>query len=301
MSAEVNIFNIQHYCVHDGPGTRTTVFMKGCNMRCGWCSNPESQSGTVDLLYDNKLCLHCGACVKACPLPVVQDDGAGLLTHDKQVCSDCLSCVRACKTKALSAAGETRNVSEIMKEINRDAIFYRRTGGGATLSGGEPLLQPEAAAELLQRCRSLNISTCIETCMNVPWANVELLLPLADHFFCDIKMIDDERHRRYTGNSNDLILDNISRLIKLGADLTVRYPLIPTVNDSDSDIIALAGWLRAQGKDVKTELMPYHRLGIGKYQMLGRSYAFGDLRAPGKQEVQKAAELLRSLAVNCIN
>lgn len=274
--------------------------MKGCNMRCQWCANPESQNRTVDLLYDPKLCRHCGACVSACTHSALEIGEAGL-THDKQVCVHCLSCVSVCKTQALTAAGEKKSVSEIMKEINRDAIFYRRTGGGVTLSGGEPLLQAEAAAELLQQCRRLNISTCIESCMNVPWENVELLLPLLDYFFCDIKMIDDERHRMYTGSGNSLILDNIARLIRQGSNITVRYPLIPTVNDSDSDIVALGKWLLAQGKDVKTELMPYHRLGVGKYAMLGRPYAFGDLRAPDKSEVQKSAQLLRSLGVDCIN
>ena len=274
--------------------------MKGCNMRCQWCSNPESQNTTVDLLYDPKLCRRCGACVRACPRSAIQMGEAGLI-HEIQACSFCLSCAYACPTRAMSAAGEMKSVSEIMKEINRDAIFYRRTSGGVTLSGGEPLLQAEAAAELLRQCRSLNISTCIESCMNVPWTKVALLLPLVDYFFCDVKIIDDERHRMYTGSGNGLILDNISRLIKQGSNITVRYPLIPTVNDSNSDITALGKWLLDQGKDVKTELMPYHRLGVGKYAMLGRPYAFEDLRAPDKSEVQKSAQLLRSLGVNCIN
>ncbi len=300
MAAELNIFNIQHYCVHDGPGTRTTVFMKGCNMRCAWCSNPESQNSKVDLLYDQKLCRHCSTCVMACPLSALKKDETGLI-HDKEACSACMSCVRACPTKALSAAGEIKSVPEVMKEIKRDAIFYRRTGGGVTLSGGEPLLQPEAAAELLRQCRSLNISTCVESCMNVPWNSVELLLPLIDHFFCDIKMMDNERHLEHTGNGNELILDNISRLIKYGTDVTVRYPVIPGVNDSDSDIEALGRWLLRQGTAMKTELMPYHRLGAGKYAMLGRTYVFDDLRAPEKSEIRRLADMLRSLDVNCIN
>ena len=300
MTTQISIFNIQHFSLHDGPGTRTTIFFKGCPLSCHWCSNPESQSQAVELLYDQKLCQGCGACVAVCPAQALSL-GEGGVERRRELCRSCLTCAAACPSRALHTTGQLLSVEQLLAEAERDAVFYRRSGGGVTLSGGEPLLQAAGAAQLLQACRSHNISTCIETSCFAPWASLELVWPYLDHWFCDIKLTDSEKHRRFTGQGNELILANIKELLRRKTSMTLRYPLIPGLNDSAAELTALASWLLEQDPGQPLELLAYHRFGTAKYAMLGRGYTLEELRPQDQEELRAKDGFLRRLGVNCIN
>ncbi len=297
--SEVTLFNIQHFSVHDGPGIRTVVFFKGCPLRCPWCSNPESQSPRPELQYEARLCQRCGKCLQACPNGALSFGESGLVVRDASRCEGCFKCAAACRPRALKAAGWISSVGDAVKEVNRDAVFYRRQGGGVTLSGGEPLAQPEAALELLRACRSLNIRTALETCLAVPEETVEAAIPLVDFFYCDFKLADEERHRRLTGAGNELIKRNIKRIAESGKTLVVRYPLIPGINDSEEDLRAFGSWLSESCPGTPAEILAYHRFGLSKYDMLWRPYSLPDVKEPDAEALGRAAETVRSCGVSC--
>lgn len=296
----VRIFNVQHFSLHDGPGMRTTIFFKGCSLRCQWCANPESQLDASELLYDGKLCLQCGDCLRACPHAALTMTASGV-KRDHQACVGCFACAEACRPGAMHTTGSIVTVDELVRQVTADAVFYRRGGGGVTLSGGEPLLQAEAARELLTACRARNISTAVETCCQAPWQAFELVLPYVNYWYCDIKQMDTEQHRRYTGMGNELILDNIRRLAERGVEMTIRYPYIPGINDSSADLAALALWMKGYAPGVKLELMPYHRYGTSKYVMLDRPYGLDHILPPSTETITEVAAMLRAQGINCMN
>lgn len=266
------ITNIQRFSIHDGSGIRTTVFFKGCPLHCAWCSNPETQRHEPELMRKETGCLHCGACVEACPHGgLTWNDGA--IRLEPSDCLRCGKCIAACPKGLIEFCGQELSAKQILSVVLRDRPFYETSGGGLTLSGGEPLLQPALALELLQGARNNGISTAIETCLCAPFAALEPLLPWLDEIYFDCKHMDGEKHRRFTGKNNEQILDNIRRLLSLRPDAHARIPVIPGFNDSPEDITCICRGLQQLGIH-QVELMRYHRLGDSKYAALGRQYLY---------------------------
>jgi pyruvate formate lyase activating enzyme len=295
------VLNIQRYCSHDGPGTRTTVFLKGCSLRCKWCSNPESIRRKPELAYDPKLCTGkkaCGACLKA-PFP----EGAFYVVEgpdDKvkvnwDLASDVdEACVALCPTGALSMYGQRMTVDQVLEEVEKDSSFYRSTGGGITVSGGECLLQPDFTAALLAGAHERGINTAIETACNVPWANVEKVLPHVDTMLHDHKLTIPERHKKWTGVSNERILANFKKAYETfpQIDFIARTPLIPGINADEEHIRAVLAFIRPHKNVIDYELLPYHRFGLGKYEHLGVVYELDDYQTPSNELVQRLQAII---------
>ena len=263
------IFDIQRFSLHDGPGVRTTVFFKGCSLRCVWCHNPESQKKEKELMFFRHKCLSCGKCEALCKKSFTNK------------CIACGKCVDICPAGAREISGEEKTVEDVFSVIVRDKEYYLTSGGGVTLSGGEPLLQADFAAELLRLCKSSGISTAIETAGNVPWKNIEKVLPYCDLFLYDIKAIDENKHKVLTGASNKLILENAEKLRSLGKNVLFRTPVVPGYNDEELPLIA--SFCRGNW-----EILAYHNVGSGKYEALGRPYTV-QAEPPKQEEMQSLA------------
>jgi pyruvate formate lyase activating enzyme len=271
------VFNIQRYSIHDGTGIRTLVFLKGCPLRCLWCSNPESQKGEPQLGYIESRCVGaetCGApCISACPIEAVVLDNQGKPIIDRQRCDACGMCAEACNKDALKIVGRQMSVDEVMAEVEKDRAFYRRSGGGVTLGGGEPLAQYRFSAELLKAAHEAYLHTAVETCGYAPWRHFETVLEHADLLQFDLKHMDPLRHRELTGQSNGLIIENLKRVltVKTSEDVIIRVPVIPGCTDSVENISETAEFVAGLGFR-QLELIPYHRLGVSKYAQYGMSY-----------------------------
>lgn len=279
MSITGTIFNIQRHSIHDGPGIRTIVFLKGCPLACVWCSNPESQAFALQLSFDTTKCIRCGACIDACPEGAVYWDSADapeglerpLTPHlDRARCTACGSCAEVCYAGALRIEGQHISAAEVVEEVLKDRAFFDRSGGGITLSGGEPLAQPAFAAEILRLAREAGLHTAMETAGCVPWENVAQSLPYCDLFLFDIKHAEAARHRALVGSDNQSILANLQQLCARGARVIVRVPVIAGFNDTVTDLEAIAGIVRGVGVD-EIHLLPGHRYGAGKYRLLGET------------------------------
>jgi len=283
------IFSIQRASFVDGPGIRTTVFFKGCNLRCLWCHNPESWQAKPQLLCYHNRCAGCGRCITVCPMQAVKDD----FTPDAALCTACGACVMPCLHGAREIQGTMMNAEEIMAEITADMAYYRFSGGGATFSGGECMLQLSFLTELLSRCRKEGIHTAVDTAGHVPFASFEQVLPLTDVFLYDIKAFRPEVHRRLTGADNALILDNYRRLHSLSPEkLIVRIPVIPGCNADEMPLIA--DFLR-QYPPVLIELLPYHPMGVSKAEAMGQP-AFQDEK-PSAEQMAQIRALFHGLTV----
>ena len=293
------IENIQHYSLHDGPGIRTTVFFKGCPLRCRWCSNPTTQNPGRELLQKRNDCLGCGRCADLSPRGAIRaESGPALL--DRALCDACGRCAGACPGKALLMAGREYSLDEVLVRIKKDMLFYRNSGGGVTLSGGEVLSQHAFAVELCGRCAALGIHTAIETSGFAPYEHFRALALAADVIFYDIKHLDPVRHRRLTGQDNRLILENLARFLdETGKPVHVRLPLVPGLNDDAAHLEAYGaylGGLPGGPETVDLEVLPYHRLGKDKYAMLGREYGLGDTPPMPRDEAEAAVRRLRGRA-----
>ena len=251
------LFDIQRASTVDGPGFRTTVFFKGCNLRCAWCHNPESQSAVPQLLFYQERCTHCGLCERVCP-------------YGLRKCDLCGKCADACPQEARSLCGMEYAVGDAMKKILPDRLFYQTSGGGATVSGGECMLQLGFLKELLDFCKKEKIHTAVDTAGAVPWRSFEEILPYTDMFLYDVKSMNSQRHKEYTGVGNEQILENLSRLLQMQKRVWVRVPIIPGVNDTLEEMRALRAFLLANGYPEKVELLPYHRMGEMKWKALGQ-------------------------------
>ena len=274
--ATLMVFNVQRYSLHDGSGIRTTVFLKGCPLRCRWCCNPESQNRFRELLYAETKCIGetaCGYCAAACPVAAIGFDAAGIAVPDRSRCIQCQSCADVCPSQALHTAGKLWTLRQILELAVQDAAFYRHGGGGLTLSGGEPLLQ-EAAVDLLAGAKADFLQTSIETCGYVPTERLLTAAQYLDEVFYDIKSMDDEKHLKYTGRSNALILENLRALTEAFPQLpiTVRTPVIPGFNDDEVSQAAIEQFVQTLHGNVRRETLPYHTYGVGKYHLLGRAY-----------------------------
>ena len=261
------VFNIQKFCVHDGDGIRTCVFLKGCPLRCIWCHNPEGLKKTPMLSFDRNKCSLCGKCVELCPARYVEDN---VLKLEREKCIRCGRCAEICLSDANEIIGKVMTVDEVFCEVMKDKIFYDTSGGGLTVTGGEPSYQPDFTLRLLLLAKEAGISRAVETCGAGELDFYKKAAELGTTFLYDIKCIDSERHRRLTGADNAHVLSNLQYLMDSGADIIIRLPLVPGCNDSDDDIGALAAFLNEKrGLYRYAEIMPYHTLGVGKAEKAG--------------------------------
>lgn len=270
------VFNVQKYNVYDGPGIRTIVFLKGCPLRCQWCSNPEGLEQKYQVMYKADLCTNCGACVDVCPMGIhyIDENGHHQVRRDRS-CNGCRKCVEVCPAAALNITGEVKSISELMKIIHEDDAFYEMSGGGVTLSGGECTAQPEAVLALLQACKNDGINTAIETCGHTRLKKLLDIAEYTDLFLYDLKHMDPIKHNQLTGISNERILANLKELLKLGYQVKIRMPLLKGINDSKAEIDAIIDFLTPY-KNLSNfqgiNLLPYHKLGVNKYGQLGMDY-----------------------------
>ncbi len=285
------VFNIQKMSIHDGPGIRTTVFLKGCPLNCLWCSNPESQRVEKEVACFQARCIQCGYCAEVCPKGLIEKEPPFAITN-RDECDLCEICVKECCTNAKKTVGEEYNAEDLLHEILKDKSFYESSGGGVTFSGGEPLLQQPFLVEVLKLCQENGVHTAIET---TGFAEESKLLEAANHLdlvFFDVKQMNDEIHREVTGVSNELILKNLAVLAKVHQNIIVRLPVIPGINDSDENIRDTAAMAAELGIGC-LEFLPYHNLGEVKYGQLGREYKLSDIKTPDEDRMAEIAAIAR--------
>lgn len=286
------IFDIKKFAIHDGPGIRTTVFFKGCPLRCGLCHNPESQAFEPEVLYREGRCTKCGACLTACP-----NEARTLVdsypVRDEKKCTKCGACLLACPAEAVEIVGREVTVDEVMKEIEQDIVFYDESSGGATFSGGEPLSQPEFLDALLEACEAQGIHTAVDTSGHANFETVRRIRGKTGLFLYDLKLIDREKHRAFTGVSNEGILENLRELSDQGADVILRVPLIPGVNDDEASLSDIGAFAASLKHRHPVDLLPYHTAGMEKYKRLNRTYLLPEVAPPSKERLAHAAGILR--------
>ncbi|MBP1926608.1 pyruvate formate lyase activating enzyme [Sedimentibacter acidaminivorans] len=285
------IFNIQKFSVHDGPGIRTTVFLKGCPLRCLWCHNPESQDINKEILYDNKKCVLCGKCKEVCPTDAITIED-GKLTTDKDKCNYCGECVIYCMYGAREVVGRRYSVDEVMKEVMKDKIFYDQSNGGVTLSGGEPLIQIEFVEELLRKLKEEKVHTAIDTSGAVSFEILERAAKYTDLFLYDLKLIDDDKHKEYIGASNKDIIDNLVKLSKIHSNINVRMPIIGNINDNIAHIEKTIELLKELNIK-KVNLLPYHSIAKHKYEKLGLVYEDEKMIVPSETKMNYLKEIFK--------
>lgn len=292
------VFNIQHYSIHDGPGIRTTVFLKGCPLKCLWCQNPESQIPAPEIMLDKEKCSGCGRCVSICP------EGAVLLKDgksatDRKKCVGCGTCTGDCTSVARSMMGYSITAGDVFEDVNKDAVFYESANGGVTISGGDPVFQPDFSAAILKLCKNAGMHTAVETCGFGKWEAMKRILTHADLVLYDVKQMDSDAHKICTGAPNDLILENAKRIRHLlNLPMIVRVPVVPGYNDSIENIERLGEFVRTElGCDIEIHLLPYHRLGVGKNEQLEKDQPLKDLKPPEQTHMEKLRELLRAMGL----
>ena len=290
MTQPLTLFNIQHFSVHDGPGVRTVVFFKGCNLRCRWCHNPESLRPTPELLFYQEKCIGCGGCFSACPKDCHKIDDQNVHTIDREQCDRCFACADKCYAEALTRVGESVDLDYVMGEIRSNLLYFQNSGGGVTFSGGECMLEPERLFELLSACKAEGIHTAVDTAGHVPWSSFERVLPVTDLFLYDLKAMDPEVHKNLTGADNRLILENYQKLLQAKAHVWVRVPYVPGYNHKEME--GLAAFV-GQNPPELAEVLPFHGLGISKYAALGLGEA-ATLHQVGKMEIQPVQDLFDS-------
>jgi pyruvate formate lyase activating enzyme len=293
------IFDIQGFSVHDGPGCRTLIFLKGCSLRCKWCSNPEGLHSFPEPLYNSEKCIFDNLCIEACPKDAITPVDARL-AFNQGLCRNCFSydCVAACCTGALKIGGYFIRMVDLYKLICRDRQYWG-SSGGITLTGGEPFLQPDFAESILKTCYEAHIHTAVETCGNVPWDNIERSLDHLDFIFYDLKHMDREKHKASTGSDNKLILQNARLLAsRFTGRLVFRLPLVPGFNDDDAHIQKVSDFLHRVGKD-EINILPVHHLGREKYALLGLKYFTSDFTPPGKEIIETVQTLFQSNDIRC--
>lgn len=286
------IFDVKRYAIHDGPGIRTTVFLKGCPLRCQWCQNPEGLELEPEVFWRKNRCPEdCHACVTVCPTRALSKDGSRIVV-DKEKCDFCRSCEDACVYDALEIVGREVSVGEIMEEIEKDRVFFEESGGGVTFSGGEPLLQVDFLESLLKEVKNSNIHVALDTSGYVPFEDLERVSDRVDLFLYDLKIMDDEKHRKYTGVSNRIILDNLQRLSDKNKNISVRIPLVSGVNDDLRSIRMFAEHLRTLKNVRDISLLAYHRGGCEKFRRLHKDEHPKTFESPSKKRIEEAKNLL---------
>ncbi|MHC5034072.1 MAG: glycyl-radical enzyme activating protein [Planctomycetota bacterium] len=294
------IFDIQRFCIHDGPGIRTTVFLKGCPLRCAWCHNPEGVAPQPGLSFEPEKCIGCGYCLRVCPEAAhVLEDGRHILNRD--LCAACGVCTEECYAGALERVGREVNVEEALATVLRDTPFYETSGGGMTVSGGEPLLQIEFTEALLTAAKDAGLHCCVETCGHADFSLLERILDSVDLFLYDVKDTDNQRHLDYTGVPNTQIIGNLRALVDRGAAVRLRLPIVPGLNDRPDHFQGVAELVSDLPGLLGVELMPYHRLGLGKLDRLGLKRQVPEPPAPDEALVDSWIGNLRKLGIEVLN
>ena len=286
------LFDIQKFCIHDGPGIRTNIFFKGCSLKCSWCANPESQSFKPELFVNNAKCIGCGNCMKTCPNHAFSEKN-GKQVFDREKCLVCGKCTRTCHAGARKLYGKEYTIEEIIKEAEKDEVFYENSGGGITFSGGEPALWPDHVGEIAEYFYKKGISTAIETCGYAPWKNYERFIEYISLVMFDIKIWDARKHERYCGASNDLIFENLKKISEI-ADTMIRIPIIPSVNDSENELHSVAEYLKSFETINRIHLLAYHNYALGKYEGLDKAYELDNVEPPSQEHMKKIKELFES-------
>lgn len=286
------VFDIKRFSIHDGPGIRTTVFLKGCPLHCSWCHNPESQDPKPEMMLHPRRCIRCEACVEVCPEHAISTDGDGIINTDRELCVRCGSCAETCYAEARERVGREYSVSELLEEIESDRDFYEESGGGVTLSGGEPLAQSTFSLELLKACKQRGIHTAVDTCGAVSWRVLERIRPFTDLFLYDLKHMDDASHKKTTGAPNRRILENLEKLSQLGHAIRLRFAVIPGINDSEQNVEQTGEFIAALPGCHAVSLLPFHAAAEDKYKKLDHSYTLMDTDPPGEQQMSAIAAVL---------
>jgi pyruvate formate lyase activating enzyme len=285
------IFDIRRFSVHDGPGIRTTVFFKGCPLACWWCHNPESQAAGPQMMLRESRCILCGDCLVVCLPGATSQDGDRIVTDDRH-CSLCGACVTACPTGAREIAGREMGVEEVMAEVERDLPFYEQTGGGVTFSGGEPLLQASFLHALLTACKEKGIHTTVDTCGHTSWDALDRVRELTDLFLFDVKLMDEEKHRKYTGVTNRVILKNLRALARSGANIQIRVPIIPGITDAPENLAAIGELASSLPGVGGVDVLPYHQTAAAKYERLKIPNHLAGLNPPSAEYMEDVAATL---------
>ncbi len=291
------VYDIQRFAIHDGPGIRTLVFMKGCPLECLWCSTPQTQRSSPDLLYIEVNCNKSLRCVDACPEKAIVFSDKEKIEIDRNLCNSCGQCVDACPNQALKLVGDQKTVEQLFQEIMKDRNFYRRSDGGVTIGGGEPTMQQEFVTALLKMCKKTYTHTAMETCGYVIWEQLEKILEHIDLLYFDIKHMDSRIHKEITGVSNEIILENARKASKM-LPIIIRIPLIPGLNDSEDNLVGTAKFAAGLGENLlRIELLPYHKFGTGIYEQLGREYKLKHIEPPSEEHMNKLKKVIESYGV----
>lgn len=286
------IFDIKKYAIHDGPGIRTTIFFKGCPLACRWCHNPEGMNVAVQRIYRQQRCIGCGECMQTCPRQAIRQTAEGMMA-DLLKCELCRTCAQHCPSEAVEFIGQKVTVAEVVRQIEKDIAFYDQSRGGVTFSGGEPLMQPEFLLQLLDACGHLDLHRTVDT---TGYADAKLLLKVAqktDLFLYDLKLMDPEKHRKYTGVSNEQILHNLKQLTQNDVRIQVRMPVIPGINSDAENIDKTADFIHSLGKIEHVSLLPFHNSAQAKYRRLNMQSISAPIAPPGAGMVQNIAARLK--------
>lgn len=289
------ITSIQKYSIHDGDGIRTTIFFKGCQMKCVWCHNPETQNYSKQVMYDKERCVGCKRCVSACPHKAISE-AEGKVNTNGALCERCGTCLEYCVLNLREIVGEERTIEELITEVKKDEMFYEESGGGVTLSGGEVMtMDMDYIEELVRWLYKMGISINMDTCGYAPYENYERILPFVDTFLYDIKTMDGKLHKQYTGVGNELIFENLEKLNHDGARIYIRIPVIEEVNGTKEQIQDVIDYLKTKEiRAVQVNLLPYHNTGAGKYEKLGKVYEGSSLHTPSNEMMEAFAQQFKN-------